>query len=304
MSVQAFGKVAVLIGGTSAEREVSLISGNAVLQALLRKGVNAVGIDTRDYSIHQLIEQQFDRVFIVLHGRGGEDGTIQGVLTHLGLPYTGSRVLASALGMDKLRTKQVWLANGLPTPAYRVLTAQSDWAQVVAELGLPLMVKPVLEGSSVGISKVTRVEDLAGAWEKAAQCQSPVIAEQFITGEEFTVAVLGETVLPPIRLETPRTFYDYEAKYSDDTETRYICPCGLPTDLEEAMKKTVLNAFQAVGAVGWGRIDLMRDAQGQIWLLEINTVPGMTSHSLVPMAAKVAGIEFDDLVLKILESAY
>lgn len=304
MSVQAFGKVAVLIGGTSAEREVSLISGNAVLQALLRKGVNAVGIDTRDYSIHQLIEQQFDRVFIVLHGRGGEDGTIQGVLTHLGLPYTGSRVLASALGMDKLRTKQVWLANGLPTPAYRVLTAQSDWAQVVAELGLPLMVKPVLEGSSVGISKVTRVEDLAGAWEKAAQCQSPVIAEQFITGEEFTVAVLGETVLPPIRLETPRTFYDYEAKYSDDTETRYICPCGLPTDSEEAMKKTVLNAFQAVGAVGWGRIDLMRDAQGQIWLLEINTVPGMTSHSLVPMAAKVAGIEFDDLVLKILESAY
>ncbi len=304
MSVQSLGKVAVLMGGTSAEREISLISGNAVLQALLRKGVNAVGIDTRDYSIHQLIEQHFERVFIVLHGRGGEDGTIQGVLTHLGLPYTGSRVLASALGMDKLRTKQVWLASGLPTPAYRVLTAQSDWNQIIAELGLPLMVKPVLEGSSVGISKVTRAEDLASAWEKAALCQSPVIAEQFITGEEFTVAVLGETVLPPIRLETPRTFYDYEAKYSDDTETRYICPCGLPAELEAAMKMTVLNAFQAVGAVGWGRIDLMRDAQGQIWLLEINTVPGMTSHSLVPMAAKVAGIEFDDLVLKILESAY
>ncbi|OUD13280.1 D-alanine--D-alanine ligase [Thioflexithrix psekupsensis] len=300
MHPSIFGKVAVLMGGNSAERDVSLRSGQAVLAALLRQGVEAVGIDTAHAFLPQLMDTRFDRAFIALHGRGGEDGTIQGLLEHLNLPYTGSGVLGSALGMDKLRCKWLWRSVGLPTPDFMVLNENSDWTSVVSQLGLPLMVKPVLEGSSVGISKVNTLEELQPAYQRAAQYQSPVIAECFITGTEYTAGILGTDPLPLIRLETPRTFYDYEAKYSENTQTHYHCPCGIAPELEKQWQQLVLQAFDTVGASGWGRIDLICDAQQQPWLLEINTSPGMTNRSLIPMAAREAGLSFDELVLRIL----
>jgi len=295
-----FGKVAVLMGGNSAEREVSLKSGQAILDALLRQGVDALGIDTAHDIVAQLTKTQIDRVFIALHGRGGEDGTIQGLLEHLGLPYTGSGVLGSALAMDKYRTKQLWQGLGLPTPASVLLHADSDFSQVVAQVGLPLMVKPVLEGSSVGISKVTTVNELAQAVETALEFDCLVIAEHFVSGIEYTAAILQETVFPLIRLETPRDFYDFTAKYSDN-KTSYICPCGLPAEQEQALQNLAKQAFLSIGAFGWGRVDFIVDSAGQAWLLEVNTIPGMTDHSLVPKAAQVAGINFDELILRILE---
>ena len=293
------GKVAVLLGGTSAEREVSLKSGHAVLAALQGKGVDAHALDACEHVVEHLKAGGYDRAFVVLHGRGGEDGVIQGAMDLIGLPYTGSGVLASALGMDKLRSKQLWLGAGLPTPAFRVLHSVEDALRAGRELELPLMVKPALEGSSIGMSKVHRLEDLPAAFAQASGF-GPVMAEQFILGEEYTVAILGEEALPPIRLETPHDFYDFDAKYLAN-DTRYICPCGLPAEDEAALKRLALAAFRAVGALGWGRVDVMRDAEGRFWLLEINTVPGMTDHSLVPMAARAAGMDFAALVWRILE---
>lgn len=296
-----FGKVAVLLGGTSAEREVSLKSGHAVLDALRSKGVDAHALDACEHVVEHLKAGGYDRAFVVLHGRGGEDGVIQGAMELIGLPYTGSGVLASALGMDKLRSKQLWMGAGLPTPAFRVLREAEDALRAGQDLGLPLMIKPALEGSSIGMSKVHRLEDLPAAFEQASAF-GPVMAEQFISGEEYTVAILGEEALPPIRLETPHDFYDFDAKYLAN-DTRYICPCGLSFADEDRLKRLALDAFRVVGASGWGRVDVMRDAEGRFWLLEINTVPGMTDHSLVPMAARAAGMTFDELVLAILEQA-
>ncbi|MFA7592587.1 MAG: D-alanine--D-alanine ligase [Thiohalobacteraceae bacterium] len=297
-----FGKVAVLFGGVSAEREVSLLSGRAVLEALLRQGVDAHAVDVVDDTVLTTLKGGgFARVFIVLHGRGGEDGVIQGALETLGLPYTGSGVLGSALSMDKVRTKQIWQACGLPTPAFRVLTGASDLEATAAEIGFPLMIKPAHEGSSIGMSKVERYADLEAAWRLAAQFDRAVLAEAWISGPEYTASILGGRVLPLIRLETPRAFYDYEAKYCSD-DTRYHCPCGLAADVEAAYQELALRAFGAVAASGWGRVDFMCDAAGQPHLIELNTVPGMTDHSLVPMAAQAAGIDLDALVLRILET--
>jgi D-alanine-D-alanine ligase len=297
-----FGRVAVLLGGWSAERPVSLESGAAVLAALRRRGVDAQGIDVGRDVVGRLAAGGFDRAFIALHGRGGEDGVIQGALETLGLPYTGSGVLASALGMDKRRTKMVWRAAGLPTPAFRLLSGPADLEAVAAEVGFPVMVKPVHEGSSIGMGRADDPAALRAAWEAARCHDAEVIAERWVTGAEYTAAVLGRQVLPLIRLETPRGFYDYEAKYHAET-TRYLCPCGLTPEAEAEAGVLALAAFETVGAGGWGRVDLMRDADGRFWLLEINTVPGMTSHSLVPMAARAAGIEFDELVVRILATA-
>ena len=293
------GKVAVLMGGWSAEREVSLKSGGAVFEALRRCGVNAHAIDVDRNVVQELTRGNFDRVFNVLHGRGGEDGVIQGVLELLQLPYTGSGVLGSALGMDKLRTKQMWQAVGLPTPEYRVLNSAIDADAAAAELGLPLMIKPVLEGSSIGMSKVSCATNMARAWRLAKKYDCDVIAEQWIHGKEYTAAVLNGRVLPMIRLETPHDFYDYEAKYQAN-DTRYHCPCGLSEEQEREAAGLVLEAFHAVGAGGWGRVDFMMDACSKVYLIEINTVPGMTDHSLVPMAARQAGLSFDQLVMEIL----
>lgn len=295
-----FGRVAVLFGGWSAEREVSLKSGRAVLEALQARGVDAHGIDADRDVLETLKAGAFDRAFIVMHGRGGEDGVIQGALELIGLPYTGSGVLASALGMDKLRTKQLWLGAGLPTPDFRVLNSEQDAVEAGQALAMPLMVKPALEGSSIGMSKVNRAEALPGAYLKAHGF-GPVLAERFIRGEEYTVAVLADSALPPIRLETTHDFYDFDAKYIAN-DTRYHCPCGLPTEADDELKALALAAFRAVGARGWGRVDVMRDGDGRFWLLEINTVPGMTDHSLVPMAARVAGMDFEALVWRVLET--
>lgn len=297
-----FGKVAVLMGGWSAEREISLKSGNAVLAALQSAGVDAHGIDVRRDIAEVLERGRFDRAFVILHGRGGEDGVVQALLELLQIPYTGSGVLASALCMDKLMTKRVWEGAGLPTPAYQVLTDQTDWTSVSERLGLPLIVKPSLEGSSIGMTRVEQTSDLEGAWEDAAQYDAPVLAERWITGAEYTAAILGRKVLPLIRLETPRAFYDYEAKYVSDT-TRYHCPCGLPPEGERAVQDLALRAFDTVGATGWGRVDLMMEEDGEPWLIEVNTVPGMTDHSLVPMAGRAGGISFQALVVKILETS-
>lgn len=297
-----FGRVAVLMGGWSAERPISLESGAAVLAALQRRGVDAHGIDVGRDVVARLAAGRFDRAFIALHGRGGEDGVIQGALETLGLPYTGSGVLASALGMDKRRTKMVWRAAGLPTPAFRLLAGAADLEAVAVEVGFPVMVKPVHEGSSIGMGRADGPTALRQAWEAARRFDAEVIAERWVTGAEYTAAVLGRQVLPVIRLETPRGFYDYEAKYHAET-TRYLCPCGLTADAEAEAGAIALAAFDAVGASGWGRVDLMRDADGRFWLLEINTVPGMTGHSLVPMAARAAGLDFDELVVRILATA-
>ena len=303
MKAADFGKVAVLLGGRSAEREVSLRSGSMVLNALRSRGVDAHAFDPQQRDLAALIAEKFDRVFIALHGRYGEDGTIQGALELLGIPYTGSGVLASALAMDKWRTKLVWQAAGIPTPRYELLTAASDLGGVVARLGLPLMVKPANEGSSIGMSKVRAASGLDEAYALAANYDSVVLAEQFIQGIELTAAVLGGAALPLIRLETPREFYDYEAKYVTN-DTRYIIPCGLSAGAESALQQQVLAAFAAIGCRAWGRVDLMLDAAGKPWFIEVNTSPGMTDHSLVPMAARHAGLAFEDLVLRILELAH
>ena len=303
MNPEAFGKVAVLLGGRSAERAVSLRSGAMVLNALRSRGIDAHAFDPHQRDLAALIAEKFDRVFIALHGRYGEDGTIQGALELLGIPYTGSGVLASALAMDKWRTKLVWQAAGIPTPRYELLTAASDFGAVVARLGLPLMVKPANEGSSIGMSKLRVASGLEEAYALAANYDSVVLAEQFIEGIELTAAVLGGEALPLIKLETPREFYDYEAKYAAN-DTRYIIPCGLAADAEAAVQRQVLSAFDALGCRGWGRVDLMLDAAGKPWFIETNTSPGMTDHSLVPMAARHAGLSFEDLVLRILELAH
>jgi len=295
-----FGKVAVLMGGWSAERAVSLNSGQAVLDALLRQGVNAHGIDVhRPQIVNELQQGGFDRVFNILHGPGGEDGIIQGLLEVLGLPCTGSGVMASALAMDKLRSKQLLEGAGIPTPAWLILEADTEPGWVEASLGLPVMVKPALEGSSIGMSKVDDADALPAAYREAAAFQGKVLAERWIEGEEYTVAILGDTPLPVIGLETPREFYDYEAKYQAD-DTRYLCPCGLPAEEELRLQRLALAAFQALGARGWGRVDILCDPDGTPYVIELNTVPGMTDHSLVPMAARAAGIEFDELVVRIL----
>ena len=297
-----FGRVAVVMGGLSAEREVSLNSGAAVLAGLKRKGINAYGLDAGKDLLKVLENDRPDRVFIVLHGRGGEDGVLQGALELLDIPYTGSGVLGSALSMDKLRTKQCWAGAGLPTPEYRLLYEDSDFISIANELGLPLIVKPVHEGSSIGMSKVTKATDLEQAWKEADKYDHEVIAERWIEGEEYTVSILQGQALPMIRLETPHQFYDYDAKYVANT-TGYHCPCGLDEVLEKQYQALALKAFNAVDASGWGRIDFMMNEQGECLLIEANTVPGMTDHSLVPMAAKVAGIDFDQLVWQILQTS-
>jgi len=291
------------MGGKSAEREISLKSGTMVLNALRKSGVDAHAFDPRDSGLEALKQQGYARAFIALHGRFGEDGTVQGALEYLGIPYTGSGVMASALAMDKWRTKLLWHAAGLPTPAYRLMDARTDPAVLAARLGLPLMVKPAREGSSIGMSKVTSVEKIAPAYELAAGYDDVVIAERFIEGMELTAAILGDEPLPLIRLETPREFYDYQAKYFAD-DTRYICPSGLPADQERALQQTALEAFRVLGCCGWGRVDLMLDRDGNPQLLEVNTIPGMTDHSLVPMAARAKGISFEQLVVRILETAH
>lgn len=296
---RAFGRVAVLFGGKSAEREVSLKSGNAVLGALQAAGVDAFGIDVGDDFLARLNSEKIDRAFIVLHGRGGEDGSMQGLLECAGIPYTGSGILASALAMDKLRTKQVWHSLGLPTPRHAVLTSHADCEAAAAELGFPLIVKPAHEGSSIGMAKVESVEALIAAWQDAARYDSQVLVEQWIAGPEYTIAVLRGQVLPPIGLGTPHTFYDYDAKYLAD-DTQYRIPCGLSAEKEAELKELTARACEAVGTQGWARADVMQDANGQFWLLEVNTVPGMTDHSLVPMAARAAGLDFQQLVLAIL----
>ena len=298
-----FGKVAVLMGGRSAEREISLKSGTMVLNALTKSGVDAHAFDPRDSGLESLKSQRFERAFIALHGRFGEDGTVQGALEYLGIPYTGSGVMASALAMDKWRTKLLWRAAGLPTPAYELINVRTDPAGLAARLGLPLMVKPAREGSSIGMSKVTSIEKIAPARELAARYDDIVIAERFIEGMELTAGILGEQPLPLIRLETPREFYDYQAKYFAD-DTRYICPCGLPAAQEQSIQQAALEAFRVLGCSGWGRVDAMLDRDGGLHLLEVNTIPGMTDHSLVPMAARACGISFEDLCVRILETAH
>lgn len=297
-----FGRVGVLFGGRSAERAVSLKSGAMVLQALRSRGVDAHAFDPQTRGLDALIQEGFERVFIALHGRYGEDGTLQGALELAGIPYTGSGVLASSLAMDKWRTKLVWQAAGIPTPRYELLHAGSDFGAVAERLGLPIMVKPANEGSSIGMSKVPRAADLEEAWTLAANYDPVVIAEQFIDGIELTAGVLGRDPLPVIRLETPRDFYDFEAKYVAD-DTRYILPCGLDPAAEAAVQAGVMRAFDTLGCRGWGRVDLMMDRAGSPYFLEVNTSPGMTDHSLVPMAARHAGIAFDELCVRILAAA-
>lgn len=297
--VTAFGRVAVLFGGKSAEREVSLKSGNAVLKALQGAGVDAFGIDVGDDFLQRLLNEKIDRAFIVLHGRGGEDGSMQGLLECAGIPYTGSGILASALAMDKLRTKQVWQSLGLPTPRHAVLASAEDCRAAATELGFPLIVKPAHEGSSIGMAKVADVEALIAAWQDASQYDAQVLVEQWIHGPEFTIATLRGQVLPPIALGTPHSFYDYDAKYLAN-DTQYRIPCGLDAAKEQELKTLSARACEAVGSQGWARVDVMQDGQGQFWLLEVNTVPGMTDHSLVPMAAAAAGLDFQQLVLAIL----
>ena len=301
-SAADYGKVAVLMGGYSAERDISLETGKAVYDALRRKQVNAHMVDTGMDAFNSITSGNYDRAFIALHGRGGEDGLIQGALAFLNIPYTGSSVLGSALTMDKTRTKWLWLSQGLSTPDFVELDEEDALRNVASEVGFPVMVKPVSEGSSWGASKVNNQDQLPEAWLQAKKYDQRVMAERWIDGNEYTAAIINDSVLPLIRLETPREFYDYEAKYIADS-TRYICPCGLPPETEAEIKKEILRAFKLVAAGGWGRVDFFLDETNRMWLLEVNTVPGMTSHSLVPMAAMHAGIEFDDLVMMILDTS-
>jgi len=297
-----FGKVAVLLGGKSAEREVSLKSGGMVLAALRRKGVDAHAFDPAEKSIESLVKERFDRAFIALHGRFGEDGTMQGILEWLGIPYTGSGVLASALAMDKLRAKRLWQAEKLPTPPWEVLAKDTNFRIAARRLGLPIMVKPAAEGSSIGMSKVRAAADLEEAYALAVNYDPVVLAEKFIEGIELTGGILGGEALPLIKLDTPRDFYDYEAKYVAD-DTRYIIPAGLGEKKEQGLRALCLRAFDVLGCRGWGRVDLMLDRRGRPYLLEVNTSPGMTDHSLVPMAARAVGLSYEDLCVKILQSA-
>ena len=298
-----FGRVAVLFGGTSTEREISLLSGNACLQALLKRGVDAHPFDPRDKPLNELVTRNFERVFIALHGPGGEDGTLQGALEFLGMPYTGSGVMGSAIGMDKLRTKRLAQAVGIPTTDYMVLRSPADLETCLERLGLPLIVKPATQGSSVGMTKVEKAEQLLGAFQAAALLEPNVFAEPWITGGEYTVAVLQGRALPSIRIETPATFYDYQAKYFRN-DTKYFCPSGLSNEAEKHLANLALATFAAVGAEGWGRADFMMDKTGRPYLLEINTVPGMTDHSLVPMAARALDVNFEQLVWQVLETSF
>lgn len=296
------GRIAVLMGGKSAEREISLLSGNAVLNGLLKKGVNAFAIDAGDQLVEQLQSQQIDKVFNMLHGRGGEDGTLQGLLEVMNIPYTGSGVLASALSMDKIKTKMLWSTVGLPTPRSSVLSSDSDWNALVSELG-ELVVKPSHEGSSIGMSMVKTAADLKAAYDKACVFDTEVMAEQRIIGAEFTVPVIHGRVFPAIEMRTHHEFYDYDAKYLAN-DTQYFCPAPLSAEKTAELQDICLRAFNTVGARDWGRIDVMQDSSGQFWLLELNTVPGMTDHSLVPMSAAALGMSFDELVVHILDGVF
>jgi D-alanine-D-alanine ligase len=300
-----FGKVAVLMGGPSAEREISFLSGNAVLGALREKGVDAHAFDPKERPLADLARERFERVFIALHGRFGEDGTVQGALETMGIRYTGSGVMASALAMDKWRTKLVWLASGIPTPRYAVVDADTDWMRVVAELGLPLIVKPAREGSTIGITKVGGVDhgELRLAYDEAARHDDLVLVEEFVSGMELTASILGDQALPLIRIEAPGGNYDYHNKYFSN-DTKYYCPSGIPADQEREIRAASLAAFRIVGCRGWGRLDLILRPDGSFQFLEVNTSPGMTGHSLVPMAAKAAGTSFPDLCLEILRDAH
>ena len=300
---RAFGRVAVLFGGASSEREISLLSGNAVLAALKARGVDAHAFDPRDQALAELLTGRFERVWIALHGPGGEDGTLQGALEYLGVPYTGSGVMGSAIGMDKLRTKRLALAVGVPTADFVVLRGPQDFELALERLRLPLMVKPATQGSSVGMTRVERAGELAAAYAAAAQFETLVFAEPWLTGSEYTVGILQGAALPSIRIETPKTFYDYEAKYFR-TDTRYFCPSALSSGAEAHLAQLALASFEACGASGWGRADFMMDAAGRPQLLEINTVPGMTDHSLVPMAARAVGIDFGELCWRVLETSF
>jgi len=301
--MSGFGKIAVLMGGRSAEREVSLMSGGKVLDALREAGMDAHGFDPAEREIFELKRDGFERVFIALHGRYGEDGTVQGALELMDIPYTGSGVMASALAMDKVRTKMLWVAAGIPTPRFEVIDAQCDWSRVADELGLPLIVKPVREGSTIGLTKVMCAAELPQAYALAAHHDAMVMAEEFISGEELTGGFLGDEALPLIRIEAPQGNYDYQNKYFSD-ETKYHCPCGLAEAEEQRIRGMVMQSARVLGCAGWGRADLMRRADGSVLFLEMNTSPGMTGHSLVPMAALQAGRSFSDLVLRILELAH
>lgn len=300
MNVKDFGKVAVLFGGSSAEREVSLNSGSRVLAALQAKGVDAHAFDPAERPLSDL--KTFDRAHIALHGRHGEDGTLQGALDLMGIPYTGPGVMCSALGMDKLRTKMLWQAAGLPVPDYAILNADSDFADIEEELGLPIFVKPAREGSSIGITKVKERGQLAAAYAEAAKYDDLVIAERGVMGGEYTVAVVGDEVLPVIRIVPATEYYDYDAKYLRD-DTQYLCPCGLSAEKEAQIRREALQAFRVLGGRGWSRVDFLMDEDGKHYFLEVNTSPGMTDHSLVPMAARAVGIEYADLALRILSLA-
>ena len=300
-----FGKVAVLMGGPSSEREISFLSGNAVLGALREQGVDAYAFDPAERDLFELKRSGFERVFVALHGRFGEDGTVQGALETLKIPYTGSGVMASALAMDKWRTKLVWLASGIPTPRYRVVDRNTDWMKVVAELGLPLIVKPAREGSTIGLTKVTRVDhdELALAYVEAERHDTLVLVEEFVAGVELTASILERLALPLIRIEAPQGNYDYHHKYFS-AETKYFCPSGLPPAQEGPIRDQALLAFDLIGCEGWGRLDLILRADGSVSFLEVNTSPGMTGHSLVPMAARQAGIAFPELCVQILRGAH
>lgn len=296
--IDRLGRVAVLYGGTSAERPISLQSGEAVLQALLKAGVDAIPVDVRENALQDILNASAERAFIALHGAGGEDGKMQALLEFLEIPYTGSGVSASALCMDKVRTKQLLRGVGLSTPDYALLTEHTDWRAAIAELGGDAIVKPCHEGSSLGMARVTSANELQNAFSEAAKYDRVVLAERFVVGAEYTVAILNGVALPPIKLETDHRFYDFVAKY-EANDTRYLCPCGLAAKEEAELQQLALAAFSAVGASGWGRVDVMADQEGRFYVLELNTVPGMTSHSLVPMAAQAAGYTFEDLVLAI-----
>ena len=300
-SAEKYGRVAVVMGGCSAEREISLLSGAAVLESLLRSNIDAVGIDAQTQLLEQLREAGADRVFIALHGRDGEDGKLQGALEWMDLPYTGSGVLASALAMDKIRSKLLWQRLGINTPAFVELHQKTDFAQVLRQLG-PCFVKPVNEGSSIGIGGAATLAELQAAFELAWSFDHAVMAESWIKGREFTVTLLEDKVLPIIELQSQNSFYDYEAKYLSDA-TRYLCPCDLEQGERAILAQMALEAYRALGCSGWGRVDAMQDERGQFWLLEVNTTPGMTSHSLVPMAAQAAGLDFDALVMRVLHTS-
>ena len=297
-----FGKVGVIYGGNSSEREISLLTGAAIVQALKNQGVDTVAIDIKDQSLEAIKAANIDRAFVALHGPGGEDGTLQGALEYLGIPYTGSGVMASALAMDKLRCKQIWKGIDLATTDFASLNKDTDWQQTLDRLGGCVVVKPACEGSSVGMSIAESAEQLKQAWKLAYKYDAKVIAEPRLMGEEYTVAILADKALPSIKIQANATFYDYEAKYLSD-KTEYFCPSGLDTERENELAQLCINAFNSIDCKGWGRVDVMTDLDGIFYTLEVNTVPGMTSHSLVPMAAKASGIDFEKLVLAILEES-